>query len=300
MKTSDTAIASSKQEVESLTQQLATSTTKTSSSDPPLTDDSSADLSKKVSSLESDLREAQSSADSAAARATSLEQKIEALTKLHREAATTTGSRDREITDLKKRLEQAKRVRAQEGGEELSDLEDEEREKLNSRIRDLEAETFELRRGVWRDKRAQMQPGMNQEGNEEHASPGYDDVDLSAGGASQTSYAARPSIFSGAKTSSFQDVLQSGINAFTGKDRRQSGQHANLHDRKASLGLLDEDDFDEDAYRVAQQQEGMRRIERVKEIKRGLEQWRAWRMDLVDLRAGGIGGGIVTGPIFDI
>ena len=68
------------------------------------------------------------------------------------------------------------------------------------------------------------------------------------------------------------------------------------------MGLLSDDDdgFDEEAFRLAQEEDAKRRIERVKEVKRGLEQWKGWRLDLVDVRAGGIGAGRECGPVFEI
>jgi hypothetical protein len=53
--------------------------------------------------------------------------------------------------------------------------------------------------------------------------------------------------------------------------------------------LLDEDEdfaFDEDAFRKAQEDEAMSRLERVKEVKRGLKNWAGWRVDIADLRTG--------------
>ena len=55
------------------------------------------------------------------------------------------------------------------------------------------------------------------------------------------------------------------------------------------MGLMSEDGFDEEAFRLAQEQEQKNRIERIKEVKRGLEQWRGWRIDIADLRQKGAG-----------
>lgn len=55
-------------------------------------------------------------------------------------------------------------------------------------------------------------------------------------------------------------------------------------------------DFDEDAFRRAQEEEGRKRIERVREVKRGLKEWEGWRMDLVDVRVGVPG----LGEVFDV
>ena len=159
----------------------------------------------------------------------------------------------------------------------LEDIEDEERLRLQSRVRELEEEVFELRRGVWRDRRREMQveiedsytPGMG----------GFDDIDLSPTARRQFQH------------SSLQDVINSGISAFTGADRRgNSNARGPISPgaRKQSVGLVSEDDFafDEDAFRVAQEDEAKARLERVKEVKRSLTKWQGWRVDIADLRTG--------------
>jgi hypothetical protein len=70
--------------------------------------------------------------------------------------------------------------------------------------------------------------------------------------------------------------------------------------RNQSMGLLSEDGFDEEAFRLAQEEDAKRRIERVKEVKRGLDQWKGWKLDLVDVRAGGVGAGRECGPVFEV
>ncbi|KAG8628166.1 hypothetical protein KVT40_004039 [Elsinoe batatas] len=257
-------------------------------------------LQRKVSVLESSLRTAQAAADAVTNRATNLESKIETLTKLHRESSTQNAVREKEVKDLKARVKAATQARNDAAGEDLSDLEVEEREKLNSRIRDLEAENFELRRGVWRDKRAALQPGMDDGGLDSAGSGTYEDVDLNGSGSNP--YGGRPSFGAGRQSSTFSDVLQSGISAFTGRDNprvARGSEGAAARGRKQSLGLLSEDGFDEDAFRNAQEEEAKTRIERIREVKRGLEQWRGWRLDLVDQRAAGLPG-LTTGPVFDI
>lgn len=236
-------------------------------------------LQAKITTLESDLRTAQSSADTATSRASSLEQKIETLTKLHKDQTSTHDTQIKDLTSKLASLKTSQTPAANNTDSITDDAIDIEREQMHQRIRDLEAENTDLRRGVWRDQRAALQPDIND------ASPGYEDVDLSNPYAAPSS-AQRPQARTG---SSFQDVLQSGISAFTGGQRKQS------------LGLLsEEDDFDEDSFRVAQEEEGKKRIERIREVKRGLEDWRGWRVDLVDLRAGGLGGGAATGPMFEV
>lgn len=241
-------------------------------------------LNKRIAVLESDLRTANTSLEAASERATSLEQKIEALTKLHRDASAAVQAKDKELGDVRAELKRRDRPSHVRDASDF-DLHDEETEtgQLQSRIRALEAENFDLKRGVWRDRRAEMQPGM-----EDHEA--YEDVDLNAPTSPQMHR----------QTSTFQDVISSGISAFTGRPREQSASQTGNRPRNQSLGLLSEDGFDEDAFRLAQEEDAKRRIERVKEVKRGLEQWKGWRLDLVDARAGGIGAGRECGPVFEI
>ncbi|KAL9605805.1 MAG: hypothetical protein Q9204_009483, partial [Flavoplaca sp. TL-2023a] len=67
-------------------------------------------------------------------------------------------------------------------------------------------------------------------------------------------------------------------------------------ERSGSLLSDDEDGFDEEAFRQAQEEEGRKRLERVREVKRGLKEWEGWRMDIVDVRVGGGG----AWEIFDV
>jgi chromosome segregation ATPase len=248
-------------------------------------------LNKRIVILESDLRTAQTALEAASERATSLEQKIEALTKLHRDASAAVQAKDKELRDVRAELKRRDRPSHVRDASDF-DLHEEETEtgQLQSRIRALEAENFDLKRGVWRDRRAEMQPGM-----EEHESgQEYEDVDLNAP-ASTAPHLAR-------QTSTFQDVISSGISAFTGRARGVASpdQHAGNRPRNQSMGLLSEDGFDEEAFRLAQEEDAKRRIERVKDVKRGLDQWKGWKLDLVDVRAGGVGAGRECGPVFEV
>lgn len=72
-------------------------------------------------------------------------------------------------------------------------------------------------------------------------------------------------------------------------------------DRAESMGLMSDDDgFDEEAFRLAQEEEAKRRIERIKEVKRGLDQWKGWRVDTADMRRNGLGPGRDVGPVFEV
>ncbi|OCL09238.1 hypothetical protein AOQ84DRAFT_431397 [Glonium stellatum] len=272
-----------------------------------------------ISALESALAKAEQSAAASArelsdlkknleraserARAELLEKKVETLTTLHRESDARTQARqrdaqktEREVAELRTRVtglsnenarlreaEQRRRKAEVQGVDDggVQELVDEERERLAARVRELEEEVFELRRGVWRDRRREIQPAI-EEALAGPANSGFDEVDLSGGQSPRRG---------NARGSSFQDVISSGISAFTGQPRRGS-VGARSAPRKQSVGLLSDDDdfeFDEDAFRAAQEEEARKRIERVREVKRGLKTWENWRIDIVDIRAG-VGG----------
>jgi len=257
----------------------------------------------RLAQLEAELGTAKRAADEATRRAETLEKKVETLTTLHRESDARSQAKvaemqkqDREAKELRARVtalsnenarlrdEAMRRRKLEAEGDDagLEELEDEERMKMRSRIRELEEEMFELRRGVWREKRKELQPGLDDNAG------GFDDVDLSA---STSSPWRAQAPHGGQRGSTFQDVINSGISAFTGVNRRASigaGAKQSYPPRKQSLGLLSEDDdqfeFDEEAFRLAQEEEAKKRVERIKEVKRGLKKWDGWRCDLVDVR----------------
>jgi hypothetical protein len=256
-------------------------------------------LTKRITVLESGLRTANINLDAAAKRATSLEQKIEALTKLHRDANAVSQAKDKELTELRTQLRRRERASHVRDASEF-ELGEEETETgaLQARIRALEAENFDLRRGVWKEKRAELQPGMD---DDSRPSPEYEDVDLNG---PYSPHASKG--MASRHTSSFQDVITSGISAFTGRPREPARGHgysqSQAQGRKQSLGLLSEDgdEIDPEVFRLAQEEESKRRIERVKEVKRGLEKWKGWRVDITEMRQGGVGGGRECGPVFEI
>lgn len=289
----ETTTNSVKQELDALKLSIAfpSDETKAANEDPEA-------LTKRITVLESDLRTANNNLDTAAKRATSLEQKIEALTKLHREANTASQSKDRELSDLRSQMRKRDRPSHVRDASEF-ELGEEETETgaLQARIRALEADNFDLRRGVWRDKRAELQPGIDDGSG---PSPEYEEVDLNGPYSPQATRGSAPR-----QGSTFQDVITSGISAFTGRSReapRQTHSQSQAHARKQSLGLLSEDDdeFDPEAFRLAQEEEDKRRIERVKEVKRGLEKWRGWRVDLVEMRQSSPGVGRELGEVFEV
>ncbi|KAF4467109.1 USO1-intracellular transport [Fusarium albosuccineum] len=241
----------------------------------------------KVKTLEHELEESKSARDDLEKKVEALEKKATTLTTLHKE-------QDARLQALKKEKEKAERDtielrskveklesentklrsrKSLEGGGGLDDegvdeLEDEERQKLERKIRALESEVHELRSGAWIGKRREM----------EVASPGFHDVDLSTG------HAMSPTGRRRSGPGGIGDFLTSGLNALAG-----GGDDEFLED--------DDMDFDEDAFRKAQEEESKKRIERIKEIKRSLKHWEGWRLDIVETRRGGNEG---IGEIFDV
>ncbi|KAM4057503.1 M protein repeat protein [Hirsutella rhossiliensis] len=250
----------------------------------------------RVKTLEFEVGELKGAKDEAEKRAEGLDKKVATLTTLHKE-------QDARLQALRKDKEQADKdlddVRAKadklegenvklrsrkslEGGGGLDDegvdeLENEERLRLERKIRSLEQELHEVHSGAWLGKRREM----------EAVGPGFQEVDLTSG-ASAGGGAHYPAAHKKASTGGgIGDFLTSGLNALAG-----GGGEADE--------LLEDDDdmdFDEEAFRKAQEEEARKRLERIKDIKRSLKHWEGWRMDIVDTRRGG-GEGI--GDIFDV
>ena len=257
----------------------------------------------KIRSLGREAAESKKSAEESMKRVETLEKKLAALTQLHKDAdgRRQAGERERErlekeAADMRRKFaglenenlrlrEERERARKREAtgadDEGVDELEDEERRRLESKVRGLEGEIYELRRGVWKEKRREIGSPNYEDGP---TSPGskFDDIDLSGG-----SPGYRRQSMAGGRGSSFSNVLSSGFSAFTGG--------AGAKDEVFDGG---DDDFDEDAFRAAQEEEARKRVERVREVKRGLKDWEGWRMDVVDVKVGGGGGG--AGEIFDV
>ena len=277
----------------------------------------------KIRTLEKDMAEALAVRDEVVKKAESLEKKMEAMNKLHREAEARNASKlsiaeagSREAAVLKARLasienensklkeerdRRKKRSLDRTGGEdEVDDLEDEEREKLEKRIRDLEGEVFDLRRGVWRDKRKDLQQDDDVLPPRPSQDEDFDEVDLSGPGSRRRSIGN--ALTGQQKHSGFSQVLNSGLAAFraatTSPDSQQKQQTRPRND--SLLEEFDDDEFDEVAFAQAQREEEARKmVEHVREVKRKLKEWEGWRLDLVDLRrAGGVEPGF--GEIFEV
>ena len=258
----------------------------------------------KVAQLEAELGTAKRAAEEATKRAATQEKKVETLTTLHRESDARQqsklaglGKAERDAKELRARVTalsnenarltdeaiRRKKLEADGDSEGLEELEDEERQRLASRVRELEEEVFELRRGVWREKRMQLQPGMDTSSDPYAANTTFDDIDLSSGVSPSTRRT-----YSQQQHSTFSDVINSGLAAFRGDAAANRRQSVVGRDRGQSVGLMSDDgfDFDEDAFRKAQENDAAARLERVKEVKRGLVNWKGWRMDIADIRGG--------------
>ncbi len=286
----------------------------------------------KIRTLEREMSEAIAAREEVMKKAEQLGKKVEAMNKLHRETEARNASRlanaeahGREASMLKARLATAenenlklreerdrKRKRETAGGgadEGLDELEDEAYVRLQRRIRELEGENFDLRRGVWREKRKELQPSVAEvdaDGKEINSpSEGFDEIDLSGHGpgSRRRSFANALDQHGQQKHSSFSTVLNSGLAAF----RAATASPAQARPRKnTESSLLEEFDddlgghgFDEQAFAQAQREEEARKmVEHVREVKRKLREWDGWRLDLVDVRRGGNGFGV--GEIFEV
>lgn len=237
----------------------------------------------KVKTLDHELEEMKKGKDEADKKIEALEKKVATLTTLHKEqdSRSQTLKKDKEkaekdLKELQTKLDKLEseniKLRSRnsvEGGgglddEGMDELENEERQKLEQKIRNLEKEVHELRSGEWIQRRREME------------SSGFQDVDLS-GGHGAPSHRKN-------SASGFGQFFTNGLNALAGGGDDE---------------LLEEDDveFDEEAFRKAHEEESIRRIERVKEIKRSLKHWEGWRLDIVDMRRGSALG---VGDIFDV
>lgn len=288
-----------------------------------------------IKSLQREVEEGKNEKTEAEKKIENLEKKLQAIGNLHKETEARHQTRlresekaEKETAVLRKKLasienenlrlrEERDRIKKREAGggaddEALDELEDEERQRLERRIRELEGENFDLRRGVWQERRQELAgQAYPEEGAESAGDAGanaFDDVDLVGG---RPDHARRRSMAM-QQHSSFSTVLSSGFAAFTGGNngnRSRAGSsnppHPHPPATRGSLELLSEenleDEFDEAEFARAQaEEEARKRVEWVREIKRQLRDWNGWRLDLVDSRAGAEGAGVGMGEIFEV
>jgi len=238
----------------------------------------------KVKILEKEVETLKGEKEDLAKKVEALEKKVATLTTLHKEQEGRMSALRKEKEGLEEEIKRLKK--GGEGGiddEGMDELEDEERRRLEQRIRELEAENTDLRRGIWIEKRKEMQ--MPPEGE---TAVRFESVDLDHGGHLSPHVHAHGS----KKGGGLGDLLATGLNVLTGGGTTATAGGGAFDD------LLDDDmEFDEEAFRRAQEEEQKARIERIKELKRTLKNWEGWRLDLVDIRRGG-GEGI--GEIFEV
>ncbi|KAJ5683423.1 hypothetical protein N7462_006588 [Penicillium macrosclerotiorum] len=285
-----------------------------------------------IKSLRREVEEAKNEKGEAEKKIETLDKKLQALGNLHKESETRHNVRlreseksEKETAILRKKIasietenlrlrEECDRIRKRDAGgvddDALDELEDEERQRLERRIRDLEGEVFDLRRGVWQEKRHELagqdfaDDGADAAGDA--AANAFDDVDLVGG---RPDHSRRRSMAQ-QQHSSFSTVLSSGFAAFTGTgNRSRAGSsnppHPHAPAARGSLELLSEenleDEFDEAEFARAQaEEEARKRVEWMRDIKRKLRDWNGWRLDLVDSRAGAEGPGLALGQIFEV
>lgn len=282
-----------------------------------------------IKSLERQLKETEEAKVEADKKADLLEKKLQALSNLHKESESRHQTRmkerdkfEKDVAMLTKKIattenenlrlkEERDRLKKREASgvgadEGLDELEDEERQRLERKVRDLEGEIFDLRRGIWKERKRELSSQHDGEGpsaDRKSFSGTFDDVDLTGGAPGGHTYAGRRSISNRPQQhSSFATVLQSGIAAFTGaqdQDRGHKsfdyGSHADPNEE-----FLDDDAFDEDAFaRAQEEEEAKKRVEWAREIKAKLKNWKGWRLDLVECRYGAQGAGVGLGEIFE-
>lgn len=293
-----------------------------------------------IKNLEREVEQLKQEKTEADKKTETLEKKLQALGNLHKESESRHQARlresektEKEATALRKKLasvenenlrlkEERENIskRDASGGaddEALDELEDEGRSRMERRIRELEGEVFDLRRGVWKERRQELETDQQHDGfgspnnnNNDYSSPSaynnpaanaFDDVDLVGG----TPDHSRPQQ---QQHSSFSTVLSSGIAAFTGGNRSRTPSTTNQPHPPATRGSLEllseenfDDEFDETEFARAQaEEEGRKRVEWAREIKSKLGDWKGWRLDLVDSRAGAEGAGVGMGEIFEV
>ena len=252
-----------------------------------------------------------------------LERKLDAMTKLVREAEERHMKKLKEVESEARRLREDKMRKVGKGGDEVEgdgdgvdDLEDEERTRLERRIRELEGEVYDLRRGAYRERRGLQDTGKDDD-RPSFEVDGFDDVDLSAnaGSSRRRSFGANAVLGSAANQqqqqhSSFAQVLNSGLAAFYGSSTPdQQPRPSSTGQRPRNDSLLqdfEDEDFDEAGFAQAQREEEARRmVEHVREVKKGLGEWKGWRLDLVEARrmmgTGDVAGdGGWLGEVFEI
>ncbi|CAG7924545.1 unnamed protein product [Penicillium olsonii] len=277
-----------------------------------------------IKSLQQEIEQQKSEKVESEKKIETLDKKLQAIGNLHKETEARHQTRlresekaDKEIAVMRKKIssienenlrlrEESDRIRTRQasGGADddaLDELEDEERQRLERRIRELEGEVFDLRRGVWQEKRQELEHYPDDGASPAGDANAFDDVDLVGG---RPDHARRRSMGQ-QQHSSFSTVLSSGFAAFTGAGGNRARASSSNPPHPGSLELVSEenldDEFDESAFAIAQaEEEGRKRVAWMRDIKSKLRDWNGWRLDLVDSRAGAEGAGVGMGEIFEV
>lgn len=245
-----------------------------------------------IKNFQRDLEQAQAAKADADKKADGLDKKLQTQTNLHRELETRNQSRQQEsqrtthelgllkrklvtvenenlrLRDerdrLRRRDEPAHAGAAGDGDDDaLDELEDEARARLERRVRELEGEVFDLKRGLWQEKRREMQPDMPGSEAATTAAPprpgsasvgdtAFDDVDLIGGPPVASSHHHHHHHHphhhqpQQQQHSTLSTVLSSGLAAFTGTptpldQRRRASSAATRQARQRSLGQANKD-----------------------------------------------------------
>lgn len=155
---------------------------------------------------------------------------------------------------------------------------------LESRVKELEAELYEIKSGHWRQGRTELQHLHARDempGEDGH----FDEIDLSS---------SRGVNDSGSKSQGIGGFLADGLSALTGANPRRQGVQHQRFDTQLDDDL--EDDLLESEMMRAREEEARKRVERIRQIKKELVQWKGWRLDLVNDWTVGRG----TGEVFEI
>ncbi|PGH08317.1 hypothetical protein AJ79_06004 [Helicocarpus griseus UAMH5409] len=302
-----------------------------------------------IKNLERQLREADATKAEADKKIGMLEKKLEALRNLHKESENRNSVRlrerdtfEKEATALKGKLitaenenlrlkEERDRLRKRdpsnvEDNEGLDELEDEQRKKLEKHIRNLEGEIFNLRNGIFQERKREISEGREGDGGDAGGYPSsagaFDEVDLTGGlpgsgpeHARRRSMAERPQ----QRHSSVTQVFNSGMAMLRGESsspvaRGRAGSNLHASRNQKELGLVSEHegeddgeiDFDEYArlqaaeQREREKREAEEKEARKKELAHFFGQFKGFRLDLVEARYGAQGAGVSEWEIFEI
>lgn len=155
---------------------------------------------------------------------------------------------------------------------------------LEKRVKQLETELFEAKSSQWRQGRSKLE-GYRSKDELLVEDGQFDDIDL---------HSAKSINAGGSKSQGIGGFLVDGFSALTGVNpRRQSVAQRSL---ESDLDDDLDDDLLESEFRKVREEEARKRVERIRQTKRELIQWKGWRLDLLNDWGGGRG----IGEVFEI